>query len=214
MNIDIVTVSTECSQPQSRPLSLAASRRLREKSMLPKYATPFCLSRTFGSVVDNYRGTLKIFLPFSCWEAFLSVQRVVKKHRPKHLSRRTRLSGISRVFQGGKEARSAVDIGNVFSGLSREIPDELFEELAATEACTIERIISRGHSTPEGQWYDQERNEWVIVLKGRALLQFADSDQLVRMEEGDYINIPAHKRHRVAWTDPEEDTVWLAFHYT
>jgi cupin 2 domain-containing protein len=124
------------------------------------------------------------------------------------------LRNTANILKGKKEVRSAVDIGNVFSGLSREIPNELFEELAATEACTIERIISRGHSTPEGQWYDQERNEWVIVLKGRALLQFADSDQLVRMEEGDYINIPAHKRHRVAWTDPEEDTVWLAFHYT
>lgn len=75
----------------------------------------------------------------------------------------------------------------------------------------IERIISHGHASPEGFWYDQPLNEWVILLKGVARLQFEDG--MVEMKPGDYVNIPAHKNHRVDWTTPEELTIWLAVHY-
>lgn len=71
----------------------------------------------------------------------------------------------------------------------------------------IERIISHGHCSPADFWYDQSQHEWVIVLKGAARLQFEDG--AVEMKPGDFINIPANKKHRVAWTTLDEPTIWL-----
>lgn len=75
----------------------------------------------------------------------------------------------------------------------------------------IERIISQGHTSPADSWYDQPQHEWVIVLKGAARLQFEDG--MVEMKPGDFINIPAFKKHRVDWTTPGEPTVWLGVRY-
>ena len=75
----------------------------------------------------------------------------------------------------------------------------------------IERIVSHGHASPEGFWYDQDEHEWVIVLKGAARLQFEYSN--VDMKPGDFVKIPAHKKHRVEWTMPNEPTIWLMVHY-
>jgi cupin 2 domain-containing protein len=75
----------------------------------------------------------------------------------------------------------------------------------------IERIVSHGHRSLEGFWYDQKRCEWVVLLKGAARLQF--EDHTVEMRPGDALNIPAHVRHRVEWTSPDEPTIWLAVHY-
>ena len=75
------------------------------------------------------------------------------------------------------------------------------------------RIVSAGHNSPEGFWYDQEEHEWVAVLKGEAKLLFEGDDEAIHMKPGDYVNIPAHRKHRVEWTSPNEPTVWLAvFH--
>jgi cupin 2 domain-containing protein len=76
----------------------------------------------------------------------------------------------------------------------------------------IERIVSRGHSSPETGWYDQEQNEWVVVLRGAASVVFEDG-RSIDLKEGDFLDIPAHSRHRVDWTDPKAATVWLAVHY-
>ncbi len=76
----------------------------------------------------------------------------------------------------------------------------------------IERIVSRGHTSPEKGWYDQQRNEFVLVLKGAARLEFEDG-RVENMEPGDWLDIPAHAKHRVAWTDESQETVWLAVHY-
>jgi len=105
-------------------------------------------------------------------------------------------------------------VGNIFSNIPKQIPDELFEMLAETAHCKIERIVSKSHSTPDTYWYDQEKNEWVMILKGSAGLLFEGSDEIVVMNAGDYVNIPAHSKHRVQWTDPKEETVWLAIHYS
>ncbi|MBI3822572.1 MAG: cupin domain-containing protein [Planctomycetes bacterium] len=75
----------------------------------------------------------------------------------------------------------------------------------------IERIASHGHASPDDFWYDQDQHEWVALLKGAARLRFDDGT--VEMKPGDCINIPAHKRHRVEWTTPEEPTIWLAVLY-
>lgn len=76
----------------------------------------------------------------------------------------------------------------------------------------LERIVSAGHSTPEGEWYDQDRDEWVILLTGSAGLSFEGEDGIRAMKPGDYVLIPAHTRHRVEWTDRHEKTVWLVLH--
>jgi cupin 2 domain-containing protein len=102
---------------------------------------------------------------------------------------------------------------NLFLDIPGTLPAELLETLIETGSVRIERIVSRGHVTPAGQWYDQERNEWVALLRGAARLAFADGRE-VTMAAGDWLEIPRRQRHRVAWTDPGQDTVWLAVHYT
>jgi cupin 2 domain-containing protein len=74
-----------------------------------------------------------------------------------------------------------------------------------------EFIVHKGHKSPKGFWYDQQEHEWVMVLKGAARLQL--EDRVVELKVGDWINIPAHKKHRVEWTTPDEPTVWLAVFY-
>ena len=102
---------------------------------------------------------------------------------------------------------------NLFANLPTELPEELVEVLAEDNHLRIERIISHGHASPDGFWYDQQENEWVVLLKGRAMLLFHGDDQPIEMGPGDYVNIPAHKKHRVEWTTPDEPTVWLAVFY-
>jgi cupin 2 domain-containing protein len=100
---------------------------------------------------------------------------------------------------------------NLFADLPRQMPDELFTTLLEAASVRIERIVSHGHASPDGFWYDQDRHEWVIVLKGAARLRFEDG--MMEMTPGDFINIPAHQKHRVEWTTPEEPTIWLAVFY-
>ncbi len=102
---------------------------------------------------------------------------------------------------------------NLFSDIPPECKEELLETILKRETFRIERIVSHGHSSPEGFWYDQDENEWVILLKGSAVLRFEDQAENITMNPGDYIHIEKHRRHRVEWTDPEQDTVWLAVHY-
>ncbi len=92
--------------------------------------------------------------------------------------------------------------------------DEFFETLIKTTDGRLERIISQGHRSPDGFWYDQSQWEWVTVLQGAARLEFADPPgKIVSLEAGDAITIPAHCRHRVEWTSSEPATIWLALHY-
>ena len=88
--------------------------------------------------------------------------------------------------------------------------NELFDLIARGGDTTIERIVSRGHKSPPGFWYDQNFDEWVMVLRGAARLRMAGRRKIILMKEGDYLLIPAHKRHRVEWTHPKKHTVWLA----
>ena len=97
---------------------------------------------------------------------------------------------------------------NLYTDLPANLPDELFSTLLDAANIRIERIVSHGHASPEGFWYDQDENEWVIVLKGAARLRI--EDETVAMKPGDFVNIPAHRKHRVEWTTPDEPTIWLA----
>lgn len=89
------------------------------------------------------------------------------------------------------------------------LPDELSEVLLRGGKLRVERIVSHGHATPVGQWYDQEEHEWVAVLSGQARLRF-DTGDSVDLGPGDTLLITAHQRHRVEWTTPQTHTVWLA----
>ena len=100
---------------------------------------------------------------------------------------------------------------NLFADLPAHLPDELISTLLDAADVRIERIVSHGHASPEGFWYDQPQAEWVIVLKGTARLHFEDG--AVEMRPGDFVNIPAHKKHRVEWTTRDEPTIRLAVHY-
>lgn len=105
-------------------------------------------------------------------------------------------------------------ISNILSNLPPALPDEVFETIVDSQALRIERIVSNGQATPEGEWYDQEQDEWVLLLAGSAGLLFDDSQEPRRLGVGDYALIPAGCRHRVTWTDPAMKTVWLTVHFT
>ena len=102
---------------------------------------------------------------------------------------------------------------NLYSELPAELPEERFDTLLETPAFRLERILSLGHVTPAGEWYDQERDEWVTLLQGAARLEIVGGAAPIEMRPGDCLFLPAHCRHRVAWTDPDRVTVWLALHY-
>jgi len=105
-----------------------------------------------------------------------------------------------------------MEMKNIFANIPKDLDEEVLEQLVKSEHISIERILSKGHQSPESGWYDQEQNEWVMIVAGEAILSFDDGSDMT-MRKGDYINIPAHKKHKVKWTDPEIETIWLAVFY-
>lgn len=110
-----------------------------------------------------------------------------------------------------ESAEQTSAFGNLLAGLPITAPaTELFETLAAaTAGVEIQRIVSFGHASEPDFWYDQAQAEWVMLMQGDAILQFEGRPDL-HLHAGDYCTIPAHQRHRVAWTTPDQPTVWLA----
>ena len=102
---------------------------------------------------------------------------------------------------------------NLLDDIPGSIPEELTEVLLARKGFRVERIVSRGHSSPEGFWYDQAEGEWVLLLAGSAVLEYEGGER-VELGPGDSLNIPARVRHRVHSTAPDRETVWLAVFYT
>ena len=102
---------------------------------------------------------------------------------------------------------------NILKNIPENLSEELIDILAEGKNFRLERIVSKGHASPEGFWYDQDENEFVFLAKGKAEILFEANVKPVALSEGDYINIPAHKKHRVEWTDPETETIWLALFY-
>ena len=101
---------------------------------------------------------------------------------------------------------------NLLTDIPNDLPAEVIRDIIETDSVRIKQIISKGQKGPEQGWYDQDENEWVLVVKGAGILKFETGEQ-VELNSGDYLNIPAHKKHRVSWTDPKEETVWLAIFY-
>jgi len=103
--------------------------------------------------------------------------------------------------------------GNIFAQLGENAEAEEFTTLLTAAHLAIERIVSTGQATPTGKWLEQERAEWVILLQGAAALSFEGEAAPRILAPGDYVAIAPRRRHRVEWTDPKSETVWLAVHY-
>jgi cupin 2 domain-containing protein len=103
--------------------------------------------------------------------------------------------------------------GNILSDLPVTTHAEHVDTLADTPNVRIERIVSTGQTTPDDQWYDQPHDEWVMVVQGAARLIVDDCTEERALGPGDWVLLPAHCRHRVSWTDPTTQTVWLAIHF-
>ena len=104
-------------------------------------------------------------------------------------------------------------VTNLLAELPRDLAAEQFQPLISAQGVRIERIVSLGHSSPSGFWYDQEQHEAVLLIQGAARLRFADDADPIDLVPGTLVNIPAHKRHRIDSTDPTQPTIWLAIHY-
>jgi cupin 2 domain-containing protein len=101
---------------------------------------------------------------------------------------------------------------NLLANIPADLPEEIFQTLVHTPTVRVERIVSLGHVTPGGAWLDEEKNEWVLLLQGAARLVF-EGEAPIDLLPGSFVNIAAHARHRIAWTAPDEPTIWLAIHY-
>jgi cupin 2 domain-containing protein len=101
---------------------------------------------------------------------------------------------------------------SLLAEIPEDLPEELIQTLLRTPSFRIDRIVSLGQTSPEGFWYDQETHEWVLILSGAARL-LLEGDEPLDLRPGDFVNIPAHRRHRVEWTDPAQPTIWLAVHH-
>lgn len=99
---------------------------------------------------------------------------------------------------------------NLFLDLPDDLSVEVIETLAAGRNVRVERIVSRGQSSPVGFWYDQDQAEWVVVLKGESKLLIEGETEAIHLRVGDHCLIPAHQKHRVEWTSPDGPTIWLA----
>lgn len=102
-------------------------------------------------------------------------------------------------------------LASLFDGIDQPIAEESVWVLLEQAGLRIERIVSYGHASPPGFWYDQEQNEWVLLLKGAARLRV--EERVVDLQPGNCLNLPAHARHRVEWTAPGEPTLWLCVYY-
>ncbi|HUB64732.1 MAG TPA: cupin domain-containing protein [Methylocella sp.] len=103
--------------------------------------------------------------------------------------------------------------GNLFDAATGDKRHETITGLLDAPALKIERIVSTGQASPPGFWYDQPWAEWVVVLAGSAGLRFEGEADVTVLSRGDYVLIPARRKHRVEWTREDQATIWLAIHY-
>jgi cupin 2 domain-containing protein len=101
--------------------------------------------------------------------------------------------------------------GNLFLVVEPAQPEEVVEPLVEGGGVLVERIVSSGQATPTGEWLEQSRDEWVVLLRGRAELSFADGSRL-ELTVGDYVLVPSGVRHRVDGTSSSPPCIWLAVH--
>jgi cupin 2 domain-containing protein len=105
-----------------------------------------------------------------------------------------------------------IDKKNIFEHANTYLDKELIENIVNSAVIRIEKIVSKGHVSPDGFWFDQDENEFVILLQGEAALEFEDNN-IVYLKKSDYIVIEKHKKHRIIYTSKNTLTVWLAVFY-
>ena len=103
-------------------------------------------------------------------------------------------------------------VANLFDGIPAQLPEEISQTLLSASCLRIERIVSRGHASPDGFWYDQSEHEWLMLIAGEAGVEI-EGKPVCSLRPGDVLLLPAHQRHRVAWTSPDAETIWLAVFY-
>jgi len=99
--------------------------------------------------------------------------------------------------------------GNIFNAPETVSKEEIFKTLFKGSNIKIEQIISSGQVSPAEGWYDQQENEWVLLLEGTAKLEF-ENNRIKTLKKGDYLMIPTHCRHKVIYTSTEPKCIWLA----
>lgn len=102
---------------------------------------------------------------------------------------------------------------NIFNDLKVKAGSEKIKILFENQSIKIERIVSNNSSSPKEFWYDQAQDEWVVIIQGEGVLEFAEKKTKLTLKKGDYYHIPAHLKHRVYETSSEEPTIWLAIHF-
>jgi len=105
-----------------------------------------------------------------------------------------------------------IEVRNIYDNVPEDLSKEFFEDIILNENFRLERIISKAHFSPEGFWYDQSQNEFVLLLSGSAEILF-ENNYSVKLKPGDYLIIPAHVKHRVEKTDSEKLTYWLTLYF-
>lgn len=103
-------------------------------------------------------------------------------------------------------------IENFFNDIPLNLSKEILEPILTNKNIRIERIVSTGQCSPPDFWYDQIENEFVLLLKGSAELEF--ENEIKKLISGDYLIIPAHQKHRIKSTSQTEPTIWLAIFFT
>jgi cupin 2 domain-containing protein len=95
-------------------------------------------------------------------------------------------------------------------GVSEHPGVETIHTLIQTSSLRLEQIVSRGQASEPGFWYDQSEDEWVLLLRGTATLDFSE-DGMLELKAGGSLTIPAHQKHRVEKVS--QDAVWVALHH-
>jgi cupin 2 domain-containing protein len=103
-------------------------------------------------------------------------------------------------------------LANIFSDIPSNLPNEIFDDIIVTDKLRVERILSKGQTSPSSGWHHQSESEWVIVLSGYGVIEYINGDR-VTLKQGDYLKINANEKHRVIETSSDETTVWLAIFY-
>jgi len=101
-------------------------------------------------------------------------------------------------------------IFNLLDNIPFTSKNEIFNTIISNDNIKIERIISYGQTTPKDYWYNQEEDEFVLILKGDAKIQYDDGSIHI-LNTNDSLYIQSHQKHKVTYT--ANPTIWLAIFF-